>query len=224
MLGTVRAIAFSARRDGAAETLRRIGRRLFGREEWLVVVRRIAPPAVPTHLPVEIDGLTVRRVDESDLGALAEAMPFELLRRGPADRRACLRERLPCGLVALRDGRLAGAAWYLDRVEASQPWYEAVRAEVEPPARFTAAVFVVPGEKAAAWTLSRVAADWLGQDGVRTLVALVRADNRPSLLLARMLGGRVVARQSVRRRLGRTAIEVVPVRDDRVFPAGGAEP
>lgn len=223
MLAAVNALAFSVRRDGVVETLRRAGRRLFGREEWLVVVRRIEPPAAPVRLPVEVDGLTIRGIQESDIDALAEAMPFDLDRRGLAERRMRLRERLPVGLVAVRGGRIAGAAWYLDRVEPDQPWYEAVRPSLELPARFTAAIFVVPGEKAAAWSLSRVATDWLGEGGVRSLVALVRVENRPSLLLARMLGGRVVARQTVRRNFGRTTIDVVPVPDDRAFPAGEAK-
>jgi hypothetical protein len=101
-------------------------------------------------------------------------------------------------MVATREGRIVGAVWYADAVNEEQAWYTAVRSRLILPARLTVNMFVVPGEKAAAWAMAKYANDRLAAAGVRSIVGVIQTTNKPSILVSRMLGGRIAAHQSVR--------------------------
>ena len=92
-----------------------------------------------------------------------------------------------------------------------QPWHDAVAPHLTAPARFTANIYVRPGEKGAGWALAKTASDVLAAAGVRTIVGMVGATNTPSILLTRMLGGRIVARLRMRHRWGQRTISVEPM-------------
>jgi hypothetical protein len=82
------------------------------------------------------------------------------------------------------------------------------------PARFTANIFIVPGEKGAAYALAKTGSDWLATKGIRTIVGMVGATNKPSILMTRLLGGKMVARVSIRSRFGVRTIRVEPLAKD----------
>ena len=185
-------------------TLRRVRTRLYGGEHFCLFVRHLTPPPDPVEFPIETNGIVVRLMTEHDRG---EALIRRYEPRGI---------RGPCeGIVATRGGRVVGAAWYADTVTAMEPWYRAVEPHLIPPARFTAGIFVVRGNKGAAWALVKSASDRLASAGVRTIVGLVGIRNAPSVLLSRFLGARMVGRVSVRYRLGRRLITVETVTNDR---------
>ena len=213
----MRSLLLSRRMDGLGVTVRRAWARLFGHEEWLVFVRHLEAPKERVVLPATINDVLVRRMSEKDVDAVARVMPFELDRRSPSERRERIRRRVQDGFVALRCGQIVGAAWYIDAVTPEQPWYDAVKEHLLASARFTANVFVLAGERAASWALSKQANDWLASNGVRTIVGLILEENRSSILLSRMLGGRIVARQSICYRFGRRTMEVTPVSDQAPF-------
>ena len=123
--------------------------------------------------------------------------------------------RLSDGVVAIRDGQIVGAAWYTDTVTAAQSWFKVVEPRLIAPARFTANIFVVPGDKGAAWALMKTASECLATAGVRTIVGVIGVQNTPSILMSRMLGSKMVARLWLRHRFGRTSTTVLPVDTDR---------
>lgn len=200
----LRSLLLSLQVDGPAATVRRIWARLFGREHRYVFVRRLKPPATPVEFPLETNGVVVRYMNESDLANM------QVKRHQPRDLR-----HLAEAVVATRAGQIVGAAWYTDAVTLEQPWYAAVEPHVISPARLTENIFVVPGDKAAAWAIAKSATDRLATTGVRTIVGLIGSHNKPSILMSRLLGGKLVAEMSVRHRFGRSTTVVEPVTDDR---------
>ena len=184
-------------------TLRWVRTRLYGEEHFCLFVRHLKPSPEPVEFPIETNGIVVRLMTERDR---VETLIRRYEPRGV---------RGPCeGMMATRGSRVVGAAWYADTVTAVEPWYRAVEPHLIPPARFTAGIFVVPGNKGAAWALAKSASDRLASAGVRTIVGLVGIRNAPSVLLSRLLGARMVARVSVRYRLGRRVTTVETVTND----------
>ena len=196
-----RSFLLSLRTDGLRPTLALVWRRLYATQEFYVFVRRLMPPATPVVLPADANGVTLRRAQTADRRDL------QVRRHEPPDARGAAVDVF----VAVRQDRIVGAAWYVDAVTPAQPWYAAVAPHVAAPARFTANIYVRPGEKGAAWALAKTASDVLAASGVRTIVGVVGTLNKPSILLTRMLGGRIVARLHMRHRWGRRTITVEPV-------------
>jgi len=199
-----RSLLLTLRVDGPAAVVRRIRIRLFGLEQRYIFIRHLQAPPTPVEFPFEINGIVVRYMEESDLTNM-------LLRRSqPRD--------LPQpteAVVATRAGQIVGAAWYTSSVTPEQPWYHAVEPHLILPARATASFFVVPGDKAAAWAIAKSATDRLATTGVRTIVGVVASHNKPSVLMSRLLGGRMVAQMSVRHRFGYSTTVVAVVSTDQ---------
>ncbi|MEO8605304.1 MAG: hypothetical protein ABI629_22230 [bacterium] len=196
MLGRVR-------EEGWAKTLRRAHTRLFGVDERYIFARRPKPPPAPLRLPIERQGVVVRTATPAD------ADDANMRQHRPRDQQPLLDV-----FVATRDGHIVGAAWYTDIVNAAQPWYAAVLPHIALPAVFTANVFVVPGDKSAGWALVKTADEALAQRGVRSIVGMISTHNRPSILLARLLGARLCARVTIRYWLGRPRLSVAAVQTD----------
>ena len=196
-----RSFLLSLRTDGLRPTLALAWHRLHGDQEFYVFVRPLTPPATPVALPAEANGVTLRRVQAADRRDL------QVQRHEPPEARSAAVDVF----VAVRHDRIVGAAWYVDVATAAQAWYDAVAPHLTAPARFTANIYVRPGEKGAAWALAKTASDVLAAAGVRTIVGMVGTANKPSILLTRMLGGRIVARLHMRHRWGRRTITVEPV-------------
>jgi len=196
-----RSALLSLRTDGLHSTLALVWRRLYGDQEFSVFVRRLTPPATPVVLPVDANGVTLRQAQAADRRDLY------VRRHEPAEARGAAVDVF----VAVKQDRIVGAAWYVDAVTPAQPWYAAVAPQLTAPARFTANIYVRPDETGAAWALAKTASDVLAASGVRTIVGMVGAANKPSILLTRMLGGRIVARLHMRHRWGRRTITVEPV-------------
>jgi hypothetical protein len=195
-------VALSVQVDGLRSTLGRLWMHLVGTEDRCVFVQYFKPPAHPIELPVEVKGFVVRAMTEAD------RRDARVRRHEPAEV-----AQIAAGFVATRDERIVGAAWYTDSVNGEQPWYQVVQAHLAPPAWFDANIFVVAGEKGAAWAISKAAADSLGAAGIRSTVSVVGAHNKPSILLLRLLGAKMVARLSVQHRFGRTTTVVHAVSD-----------
>lgn len=195
----VQRLALSLRVDGLGATLRQVWRHLFGAESRYVFVQLLKAPPTPLQLPVEMNGLVVRQMTARDREERRVA------RHEPPDM-----DRLALGVVATRHNQIVGAAWYTDTVTPAQPWYAATEPHVIRPALLDANLFVVPGEKAAGWAISKSATDALASTGVRSTVALVSVHNKRSILLLRLFGAKIVARLSVRRRFGYTTTVVEP--------------
>jgi hypothetical protein len=156
------------------------------------------------RLPTELNGVVVREMQASDLEDPQvrwhePASPY----------------RLSEGIVATRGGQIVGAAWYVDAVTAEQPWYRAIEPRLALPARFAVNLFVVPDDTGAAWALSKTATDALATAGVRTIVGIINARNTRSILMTRLLGSKMAARMTVRRRFGRATTIVEAVGEDR---------
>jgi len=213
----VRSLLCSVCLDGCGATLQRGWTRLFGTEDWYVFVRHLVPPSQPVKLPIDTNGISVRHMSAGDIDQVARLLPFDLDRRPLRERRQRLRARLADAIVATRANRIVGAAWYMNTVNAQQPWYRAVEPHLIHPARFTANIFAVAGEKGAAWAIAKLANDQLAAAGVRSVVGLIRSTNKPSMLVSRLLGGKIVARQRVRYRFGFRTIVVDPVTDEQAF-------
>jgi hypothetical protein len=203
MVVRVRRFVLSLRMDGVRATVRRVWTRVFGEEQAYVFVRYLQPPPTPVTFPADANGVRLRKMEPGDL------KDHRIRRYKPA-----MPHSLSDGIIALRDGQIVGAAWYTDTVTAAQPWYEAVAPHLIPPARFTANIFVVPGDKGASWALAKTASECLASTGVRTIVGVIGARNTPSILVSRMLGSKMVAQMSLRHRLGRTTATVQPVATD----------
>ena len=184
--------------------MRRAWAHVFGTEHRYVFVQYMDPPSGQTALPVEMNGILVRQMTSDDLRDL------RVRRHEPQDA-----DRLALGVVATRQGQIVGAAWYTDSVSPAQPWYPIVEPHLRHPAWFDANTFVVPGDKGAAWAISKSATDAVALAGVRSTVALVGVDNKPSIFLLRLLGAKIVARMTVRRWLGYPTAVVEPVAEDR---------
>jgi hypothetical protein len=163
--------------------------------------------------PAEIKGALVRAMRPEDLDEVARLIPFSLSRMPLAERRAGVARCWKDSAVALRGERIVGAVWYMDNVGPEQPFYSVIEPHIRRPARLTAGVFVVPGEKIGAWGLVHAASGRLAALGVRTTVSTVRADNKPSILMARIHGGALVARVSIHYRFGRRSTHVEPTTD-----------
>lgn len=207
----------SVQMDGLRATVRRGWTRLFGHEEWYVFVRHLDPPLAPVQFPIEANGIAVRQMTESDLDEVARLLPFDMDRRPLPERRERLRTRLADAVVATRQGRIVGAAVYTDAVTAEQPWYQAIERHLIPPARFTAQIFVVPGEKGTAWALAKHANDRLAAQGIRSIVGVIAAENTPSMFVSRLLGGKMVARKSDRYWFGHRYTATEPVSQGEAF-------
>lgn len=200
------------RREGLGATLWRLWTRFFGTDEWCVFVREVR--AVASGSPsVEINGVVVRDMTEADLPVVARHMPVELGFRSTAERVDALRRCLPDGVVGLRDDQLIGAAWFADAVGPEQEWWRAVAPHLEGDARLARGIFVVAGEKQATWALVKQANGRLADRGVRWVVSVIRASNRPSILVNRMLGGRMVARKVDHYRWGTCETRIEPAED-----------
>lgn len=206
----------SVRANGIVKTLRLIWTRIFGSYELYVFVRPLKPSG-PLEMPLETNGISIRRMHERDADDVARLLPFELNRFPLVQRRQRILDRLGDGIVATRSGRIVGAAWFLEDVAPTKRWYEIVKQHVVLPARMTTNLFVVSGEKNAGFAISKCAGDWLAAAGVRTIVSQIRADNKPSIIVARLLGGRLVARQVEHFWFGRRRTEVVSVENEAVF-------
>ena len=200
----LRSLILSLRLDGPGATVKRIRAHLFAQELRYVFVRHLRPPSTPVELPAETNGIVVRYMTESDL-----ANPY--IRRYQPRR---LRHPYEA-VIAARAGRIVGAAWYTNAVTPEQPWYRAVEPHLIPPARLHENMFVLPGDKAAAWALAKTATDRLATTGIRTVVGVIGAHNKPSILMSRLLGARLVAQMWVRRRFGRGTTVVEAVTGDR---------
>jgi hypothetical protein len=195
----------SLRMDGLRLTLRRARTHLFGVEHYYVFVRHLEPPPEAVEFPIEANGIVVRAMTERDRADILIRRREPRAVQGPCE-----------GMVATRDGRIVGAAWYADTVTAKQPWYRTAEPHLILPARLTASMFVVPGDKGAAWALTKSASDRLASAGVRSIVGLVGVGNARSVVMSRLLGAKMVARVSVRYRLGRrlTTVETVATDSD----------
>ncbi len=203
--------------DGLRTTIRRGWARLFGKQDWYVFVRHLTPPSPPVEFPIETNGIRVRQMMESDLDQVARLLPFEMDRRPRRERRARMQSRLADGVVATRQDRIVGAAWFMAAVTADQPWYQVVEPHLIPPARLTTQIFVVPGEKGTAWILAKHANDHLATLGIRTVVGLIAVDNKPSMLVSRLLGGKMVGRKADRYWFGRRETKAEPVSEGEAF-------
>jgi hypothetical protein len=190
--------------DGLGPTMRRAWTYLFGTEHKYVFVQYMKTPATQVALPVEANGIVVRQMAERDL------KDVRVRRHEPDDV-----DHLALGVVATRQEEIVGAAWYTDSVSPAQPWYPIVQPHLRHPAWFDANIFVIPGEKAAGWAISKNATDAVALAGVRSTVALVGVDNKPSIFLLRLLGARLVGRLSIRHRLGYSTTVVAPVTQDK---------
>jgi hypothetical protein len=208
----LRSLRFCLKMDGWRGTFRRAWVRAFSADDWLVYVRYLEPPAAPAAFPVEANGVTLRAMTDADIDDLARLLPFDLLRRPLKERHERLAKHREDVIVATRAGRIVGAALYADQV-AEQPWYTTIADQLVWPARLTYFVFVVPGEKAAAWVIAKHGAGGrLPSIGIRALVSQIRAGNRTAILMAQLTGAKLAARMSMRHRWGRTTtvIERVP--------------
>jgi hypothetical protein len=157
-----------------------------------------------------------------DIETVARMLPFEL---GPYPlrvRQQRLEQALPDAFVVLRSEKIVGACWFLDAVTPQQRWFGAIKDHLIPPSRYTDGIFAVPGEKAAAWVLARHASDCLALRGVKSVVACINVKNQPSLVVSRLLGGKIVARATTHYIFGRRRIRVVPVEDKRALGEGQA--
>jgi hypothetical protein len=193
----------SLRMEGIGPTVCRYWARLFGRAQWYVFVRFLQPPSTRIELPVEDKGIVVRTMQEGDLADLRVRWHEPRKFRGRCDT-----------IVATRQGRIVGAVWYADAVTTEQPWYGTVQPHLIPPARFTANIFIIPGDKGAAWTIAKTGSEWLATKGVRTIVGMIGAGNKPSILMTRLLGGKMVGRVSVCYCFGWPTTRVEPVSKD----------
>jgi hypothetical protein len=193
-----------ARVDGLRPALVRAWSRLFGSEERYVFVQQLKPPAAPVTLPVETNGMIVRQMTARDRDnlPLRRQEPWEI-------------NDLALGFVITRDDQIIGAEWYTDSVRPGEEWYPVVEPHLLPPAWFDANMFVVPGEKGAAWALFKTATDVVATSGVRCTVALVGTRNKPSIFLLRLLGAKIVGRIKVRYRFGRKISVAEPVTEDK---------
>lgn len=200
------------RLEGVGATLRRLWTRVFGEDEWCIFVREVNPTGSGEPC-VEINGVVVRDMTEADLPMVARHMPVELGFRSCAERIEALRRCLPDGVVGLRDEQLVGAAWFADAVGAEQEWWRAVSPHLDGPARLARGIFVIPGEKQATWAIVKQANGRLADRGVRSVVSVIRAANRPSILVNRMLGGHLRARKVDRYRWGACETRVEPEQD-----------
>jgi hypothetical protein len=201
---SVRRLLLSLRVDGLRPTLQRIWAGLFGTEDRYVFVQYYTPPATPIVLPVEMNGVVVRRLTASD------AQDLQIKWHEPRDV-----DRVAVAVVATRQGQIVGAAWYTDAVTPDQPWYQAVQPHLALPALSDANLFVVPGDKAAGWAISKIATDQVASRGVRSTVALVSTHNKRSIFLLRLLGAKIVARIRIRRWFGYTTTAVESVAADQ---------
>jgi hypothetical protein len=200
----LRSLILSVRLDGPGATVKRIRAHLFTQEQRYVFVRHLQPPLTPVELPAETNGIVVRYMNDGDLADLHIRRYHPPHLRRPYE-----------AMVAARAGQIVGAAWYTDAVTADQPWYRAVEPHLILPARLHENMFVRPGDKAAAWAIAKTATDRLATTGVRTIVGVIGSHNKPSILMSRLLGARMVAQLTVRHRFGRTTTVVEPVTSDR---------
>jgi hypothetical protein len=203
-LSLARWFLLSLRVDGSAAVARRMWVRLFGLEQRYIFIRHLRIPSTPVEFPMETNGVVVRDMTGGDLAnvLLRRSQPRVLYHPTEA-------------MVATRAGQIVGAAWYTSSVTPERPWYEVVEPHVIFPARATASFFVVPGEKAAAWAIAKGATDRLASSGVRTIVGVIAAQNKRSILMSRLLGGKMVAEMSEHHRFGYTRTVVEPVSTDR---------
>jgi hypothetical protein len=200
----LRRSVLSLRVEGLRPTIRYAWARIFSTEDRYLFVQYLKPPPTPVTLPVEINGIVVRRMTERDRDDL------RVRRHEPREA-----DRLLLGVVGERGGQIVGAAWYTDYVKPTQPWYRAVEPHLIHPVWYDTNIFAVPGEKAAAWTIFKTATDVLASSGIRTTVALVTTINKPSIFLLRLCGAKIVARMSVRRVFGYRTSVVEPVTEDK---------
>ncbi len=206
----LRSFLLALREEGPRLTAERIWTRLFGTEEYVVFIRPLEAAAEPFTLPVEIKGATVRPMREEDIDTVARLMPFSLSRMPLAERRASLARGWRESAVAQCGERLVGAVWYLDSVGPNQPFYAVAKPYIREPARLTAGMFVIPGEKVGSWAMVNAASQRLAALGVRCTVSAVRAGNKASMIMSRMHNGTLVARVSIRYRFGRRTTHAEP--------------
>lgn len=199
----LRSFLLGLREEGVQRTADRAWTRLFGREEYVVFVRKLVAVDPPPVFPVEIKGAEVRAMRLEDIDEVARLMPFSLSRMPISERRRALQACWQDSSVAWRGARIVGAVWYADSVGPTHPWYTLAVPYLRLPARLTTGVFVIPGEKIGSWALVHAASQRLATLGVRSTVSTVRSDNKPSMLMARMHGSELVARVCIEYRFGR---------------------
>lgn len=200
-----RALLLSLRGQGLRPTLRRIRHRLFGAESRYIFVRYLEAPDAAFALPASDKGITVRALCDRDASA------FLVRRYTPREARVYPTQ----ALVAANGDELVGAIWYTEAVAPEQPWFAVVEPHLRTPAVFTANLYIRSDAKGAAWALVKLGSDFLASKGIRTIVGDVSTTNRPSILMTRLLGGRIVARVDIRYWWGCRATTVAPVDADR---------
>src|SRR5262249_11174789 len=160
--------------------------------QWCVFIRYL-PNEPSARLPLAIGkDLSLRPMSEADVETVSRLIPFELDRAAWPTRSEKLRRRLDGAVVAMRGARIVGATWYADEVHAGQPWFALVQPHLRTPAWFTVNTFVAAGERGVALPLVKNAGEQLSRHGVRSLVSMIQATNEPSLLIARLVGARLV--------------------------------
>ena len=199
----LRSLYLRLRTDGLETTLRLIGKRLFGDDRRLVFVRHHDAPCSRPDLPIKISGITVRHLQPSDLQDL------QVRKHQPKTG-----HDITHAFVATQDDRIVGAAWYSDTIDERYPWYRELRSRIVEPSRLTENYYVLPGVKGAAMQLTKVASEQLAWEGVRTIVGIIGADNKPSILMSRLLGGKHAATIDIRYRLGKGLVTVDAVTQD----------
>jgi GNAT superfamily N-acetyltransferase len=104
--------------------LYRARNRLFSRRAWVVLCRSLEP-YTERGIP---DGIEVREASESDIEAIAEALPDELAGRLSRERRIAsvserFRARVPCILAVESDsGQVVGGCWCRKVARGSMLW------------------------------------------------------------------------------------------------------
>lgn len=207
-------LIFSAWGAGWKPTLKLAWHRCFGKEEWFGFVRYLEPEPASPLLPRDVNGFTIRPMQRESLDAAAALAPASIWRLPLHRRREQVVEWLGTTLVAERGGRLVGIISYRDCSNTAEPWREILRFWLREPVWMTKFFYVVPGERGAAWALASCGNDWCASQGVRCVVAFIRTDNRPSLLVTRLLGGKLVCRMVRRYRFGREEVEYYPVSEE----------
>ncbi len=193
--------------DGPTATLRLAAKRLFGSDQRLVFVRHHDAPAERLTFPFEENGICVRDMEEADLRDL------QVRKHQPRAARDITHT-----FVATKGTAIVGAAWYSDSIDERQPWYAAVRSQIEAPSRLTENYYVLRDVKGAAAVLTKAASQRLAEQGVRTIVGIIGADNKASILMSRLLGGKHAATIEISYRFGIASKRIVPItRDATVF-------
>jgi RimJ/RimL family protein N-acetyltransferase len=176
------------RRKKLQGILRRVGFRLYGRRDDVILVLSLADisPAFEQTPETPLDGLSFRTMTEHDLDALVEVIPTSLVGyQRPHSLRQSLRNDLEAGLfhlITIHGGRPVAGVWM------PEPTYifDAVPGMAGlqvPPVRMVMRFFVAASEqgRGLGTIVLREAIRQAKADGVRTLVSQIHSDNFASL-------------------------------------------